>query len=259
MPEQTIIIVDQKSRINGEIITSLSDDNITIEYALNAHDCLKIASEFMSCLIVINPEMLGIACLDLCVQLKTDLLTRDIPIIFIFEILDEDIMEEGYQTGIIDHIMMPCPDNELLLKFRAHIAQYAVLHGYKKKFTAMRQVVDNMNEVFSSLPLLESISKIRTGIDDNSVKLFDRMENIQIKMDEATKAVQETQFSLQFTDKLSQQVNELAKLLYKFNKSFSNFEDLDVDFSKMERSSSESVLQDQPDQHVDSLLDSLDL
>jgi len=120
MKNNTILIVDD-TITNLDILVDLLDKYNVIE-ATSGKDALEIVSEDnqidLILLDIMMPEMDGF---EVCTILKSHSTTKDIPIIFITALTDEDNIEEAYDIGGIDYITKPFLPKELLAKVKREL------------------------------------------------------------------------------------------------------------------------------------------
>ena len=116
-----ILIVDDNPQ-NIELLMELFKDEYKIAAATNAQRALKIAASHTPPDIILAdilmPEMDGY---DLCLALKKDTKTQNIPVIFVTalsEILDEN---RGFSLGAIDYITKPFHPPVVKARVRLHL------------------------------------------------------------------------------------------------------------------------------------------
>jgi len=116
---ETILIVDD-IKINVNILVELLSDSYDVLVALNGSSALEIIKEEKVDLILLDIMMPDMNGYEVCETLKSDSSydARDIPIIFITAITDEDSIEKAYDVGGIDYITKPFKQKELLAKVK---------------------------------------------------------------------------------------------------------------------------------------------
>jgi diguanylate cyclase (GGDEF)-like protein len=120
-----ILVVDD-TRINIEILNELLGDKYNVLSALDGEFALEIAHDDTPDLILLDimmPEMNGY---EVCRRLKEDKATRDIPVIFITAITDEEAIERAYDMGGVDYVIKPFRPKELLARVKRELE----LHRY---------------------------------------------------------------------------------------------------------------------------------
>ena len=116
---KTILTVDDTVE-NLDILAGLLEDYDVID-ATGGEEALAIVKEEHVDLILLDimmPEMDGF---EVCARLKADPKTRDIPVIFITAINDEDQIEKAYNIGGSDYVTKPFRPKELLARIRREL------------------------------------------------------------------------------------------------------------------------------------------
>jgi PleD family two-component response regulator len=129
--KQTILIVDDTPE-NLSLITSLLKDMYTMKIATNGKKALQIAFSRepldLILLDIMMPEMDGY---EVCRQLKSDLHTADIPVIFLTAKSDVDDEIKGFELGAVDYITKPVSPPIVLARVRTHLRLKRIV-GYLK-------------------------------------------------------------------------------------------------------------------------------
>ena len=108
------------------------------------------------------PEINGF---DFCSMLKSDVKTRDIPIIFISALDSVEDKIKGFKLGAVDYIAKPFEKEEVTLRLDTHLKIYKMQHEletYNKKLhkvvnTQIQMVAEEQHNIFYALAsLLES-------------------------------------------------------------------------------------------------------
>jgi diguanylate cyclase (GGDEF)-like protein len=115
-----ILLVDD-APTNIQMLNETLKDGYHLFFATNGRDALRIASESMPDLIlldVIMPEMDGY---EVCRTLKADPAMRDIPIIFITAMNQQEDEAIGLKLGALDYITKPFNSTIVRLRIRNQI------------------------------------------------------------------------------------------------------------------------------------------
>ncbi len=130
-----ILIVDDTPS-NIDLLSAILIKDYGIKAATNGKTAIKIAQLHpkpdLILLDVMMPEMDGY---DVCFNLKTNPITRDIPIIFVTAKSDVKDETRGFAMGAVDYIVKPISPPIVLSRVNTHIA----LHHQKK---ALEQQVE---------------------------------------------------------------------------------------------------------------------
>lgn len=115
-----ILLVDD-APTNIQMLNETLKDGYHLFFATNGRDALRIASESLPDLIlldVIMPDMDGY---EVCRTLKADPLMRDIPIIFITAMNQQEDEAIGLELGAVDYIAKPFNSTIVRLRIRNQI------------------------------------------------------------------------------------------------------------------------------------------
>ena len=124
MEKRTILVVDDTPE-NIDVLTGVLRPHYKVKAALNGTVALKIAnSENKPQLILLDIMMPDIDGYEVCRQLKSNIATANIPVIFITaknEIEDE---QAGLRMGAVDYITKPISPPIVLSRIKTHLALY---------------------------------------------------------------------------------------------------------------------------------------
>lgn len=116
----TILIVDD-TKTNVDVLVQTLKADYKLGVALNGKDAIRFTRTHQPDLIlldIIMPEMNGF---EVCKTLKTTPATRDIPIIFITAMDNQDHRAKGFECGGVDYITKPFMANEIKQKIHTHL------------------------------------------------------------------------------------------------------------------------------------------
>ncbi|PTQ91113.1 diguanylate cyclase domain-containing protein [Agitococcus lubricus] len=122
----TILVVDD-TPANIEVMHAMLAPDYEVLFATNGHEALELAAKTRPDLIlldIIMPEMNGH---EVCQRLKSDVVTKDIPIVFVTAMAATDSEEKGLRLGAIDYIVKPFSPAVV----KARIANHLELKRYR--------------------------------------------------------------------------------------------------------------------------------
>ena len=132
MPE-TILIVDD-SPDNLIVLSEILKPFYKVKVATNGTKALNmIASGDMPDLILLDIMMPDISGYDVCKKLKSDSLTRNIPIIFVTALSDDMNEAEGLHLGAVDYITKPINSSIVLARINTQISLLRYQHDLEQK------------------------------------------------------------------------------------------------------------------------------
>ncbi|MBF0223874.1 MAG: diguanylate cyclase [Desulfobacterales bacterium] len=118
--KQKILIVDDIP-LNIQVLNDALEADYRTFFATNGRDALDIATTVMPDLILLDikmPEMNGY---DVCRKIKEDAILKDIPIIFITSLNQEEDETIGLELGAVDYISKPFSPAIVKLRVRNHL------------------------------------------------------------------------------------------------------------------------------------------
>lgn len=106
--QQTILVVDDVAE-NVAHMSDILDDVYRVIFAMNGADALAVAqAQPQPDLVILDVLMPGMDGYEVCRQLKADLRTRRIPVIFVTSQSDAANEERGLKLGAADYLHKPC-------------------------------------------------------------------------------------------------------------------------------------------------------
>ncbi len=131
--EQTILVVDD-TPANIDLLTDILKDDYRVKAAINGEKALKIVrGEQKPDMILLDIMMPGMDGYEVCRIIKSDPMTRGIPIIFITAMSEEADEEKGLELGAVDFITKPISPAITKARIRTHLALYDQNRELEKK------------------------------------------------------------------------------------------------------------------------------
>lgn len=125
MPEKeskaSILVVDDVPRNIQVLGNILKTEGYDVEFSTSGKDALdwlKTKTFDLVLLDIMMPKMDGF---EVCRKMKEDVLTKDIPIIFITAKSDIEDITRGFNMGVVDYITKPFNTAELLVRLTTHL------------------------------------------------------------------------------------------------------------------------------------------
>ncbi|MEO5339963.1 MAG: response regulator [Magnetococcus sp. MYC-9] len=118
----SILIVDDAPE-NLDVLKAALMDSYTVRPALNGAVALRLASmEPQPDLILLDIMMPGMDGYEVCRQLKRDVRTQDIPVIFVTAKIGDKDELEGFQIGAVDYIAKPISVHIVKARVQLHLS-----------------------------------------------------------------------------------------------------------------------------------------
>lgn len=151
-----VMIVEDTSASLELLCELLTRSGYTVRPAPEGTMALRSAQAKPPDLILLDIRMPGIDGYEVCRRLKSDVRTRDIPVIFLSALRDEADTLRGFALGAVDFIAKPYRPEEVLARVRTH----AELHRLKNSLEErVRERTSQLLEAQASL--LESQSRLQ--------------------------------------------------------------------------------------------------
>ncbi|MGZ8190967.1 MAG: diguanylate cyclase [Methylococcaceae bacterium] len=116
-----LLIIDDEP-INIRMLDGMLRDDYDIIVALNGIEALKRAFVTLPPdLILLDIQMNGIDGYEVCQRLKDNEITREIPVIFVTSMTDEEDERKGLELGAVDYIHKPYRPSIIKARLRNHM------------------------------------------------------------------------------------------------------------------------------------------
>ena len=101
-----ILAVDDTPE-NLDVVKGILADGYNIRVAINGMVALKIARKQLPDMILLDINMPGMDGFEVCIELKNDPVTCNIPVVFLSAELDAGIRQKGLDLGASDYVTKP--------------------------------------------------------------------------------------------------------------------------------------------------------
>lgn len=165
-----ILIVDDTADNIQVAMNILKENNYDLSFAMNGQEALDMVMQ--------NPEKYDLILLDImmpkmdgyqvCQKLKSNLDSKDIPIIFLTAKVDIDSISKGFSLGAVDYISKPFYADELLARVKNH------LNLYHAKALLRQNNIDLESKVtFSNVRFLTELERTQQELIDMLTELME--------------------------------------------------------------------------------------
>jgi PAS domain S-box-containing protein len=121
MKKPKILIVEDNKENSLLIHSILETTYVSIFEAANGKEGMEQILEYLPDLILLDVILPDTDGFEICKKLKDNILTRQIPVIFVSAINDEAFKIKGFQSGGIDYVSKPFYPKELLSRVQTHL------------------------------------------------------------------------------------------------------------------------------------------
>jgi DNA-binding NarL/FixJ family response regulator len=116
-----VLIVDDVPDNLAVLHDALDAYGYTVRVATDGARALESARRAPPDMILLDAVMPGLDGFETCRQLKSELATRQIPVIFMTGLTDTDHVVQGFQAGGIDYVTKPIRPQEVLARIASHL------------------------------------------------------------------------------------------------------------------------------------------
>jgi len=199
-----VLLVDDDSDVLLYISTILTrEGNYSIETAEDGEEALKKVASDPPDIIILDLMMPGINGMEVCRSLKSDEVTKYIPVIMLSARRDITDIVEGMETGANDYLTKPFNPEELVARLQVHLRIRALeeelaskreLEGIMKmSITRQHEINNPVTGVIGNAELLRDWKNLSAEeIDEFLVSILDsaaRIKNIIGQMKKITHVV----------------------------------------------------------------------
>ncbi|MCM0082131.1 diguanylate cyclase [Geomonas sp. Red32] len=155
----TILVVDDMP-VNIAILTEALENDYHICFATNGREALELAERLLPDLILLDVLMPDLSGLEVCEELKEDPLLKEIPVIFLTGLSEQEHEIAGLTAGAVDYITKP---------FHPQVVRLRV---------ATQLELKRLREKYAQLALLDGLTGIpnRRAFDDHLHREWLRLE-----------------------------------------------------------------------------------
>jgi two-component system, sensor histidine kinase and response regulator len=143
-----ILVVDDDEGVLGGLRRTLRHHHFNVFTANNGSDGITHAVSELPELILLDLNMPGIDGVETCRKLKSDNVTKGIPIIFLSGSGDRTKMLAGLQAGAVDWLNKPADTLELLTKITTHLR---VQELHREQVKSKEQLLAHQNRMMGIL------------------------------------------------------------------------------------------------------------
>jgi DNA-binding NarL/FixJ family response regulator len=117
----TVLIVDDVPANLAVLHDCLDESGFKVLVADNGKDALQHATKEQPDVILLDAVMPGMNGFEVCRQLKAEILTRQIPVIFMTGLTESEHVLAAFNSGGVDYVTKPIRPIEVVARIRAHM------------------------------------------------------------------------------------------------------------------------------------------
>ncbi|MBF0147168.1 MAG: response regulator [Magnetococcales bacterium] len=140
LKEGTILLVDDQPE-QIDIIHSILDRNFIVKASIRGESALQICSAGGIDLVLLDVMMPDMDGYEVCLKLKSNLATREIPVIFLTSKDSQDAETLGLELGAVDFIRKPSSPSVIYSRCRSTIAYQRAQMALREKNTELKEMI----------------------------------------------------------------------------------------------------------------------
>lgn len=173
-----VMIIDDvrvNLRLLGSIIESMGYETVSYQSAVAAIEALKTEAPSLILLDALMPDMDGF---EFCQEIKKNVKTRDIPVIFISASMDAEDKKKGFEAGAVDYITKPFERSEVVARAGLQIKMYEMQQQLVQNTARLNRLVMEQNHKIEEEKkmLLYVLAKVAEGRDSLTVNHISNVE-----------------------------------------------------------------------------------
>jgi signal transduction histidine kinase/DNA-binding response OmpR family regulator len=151
MHQDVILVVDDTPTNLQILFSCLETAGYKVLLAQNGEHALSIIANNPPDLILLDVLMPGIDGFAVSLRLKSQLTTRDIPIIFLTALAETADKIKGFEVGGVDYITKPIEQQEVLVRIQTHLSFQKMRQHLIEQNRRLQQEIDHRLEIASQL------------------------------------------------------------------------------------------------------------
>jgi diguanylate cyclase (GGDEF)-like protein len=148
-----ILIVDDTPANIDILRDTLSTEGYSISAAPNGEEALDIVHRSLPDLVLMDVSMPGLDGYEVCEKIKSNISTRDIPVIFVTAKNSAADIAKGFDVGGVDYITKPIQVKEVISRIKTHLEYSTLLKRNEMLITKLREANNQLDKASKSDPL----------------------------------------------------------------------------------------------------------
>jgi DNA-binding response OmpR family regulator len=261
-----IVYADDDAISRAKISKILETSGFSVKQVCSGKECIDFTITNHPGLVILDVLMADMNGFEVSTHLKHSDLTCDIPIIFLTGMDNRFSIIKALKAGATDYIIKPVESKDLIEKTTAVLSMKNLMRDKINLLKVNNAMVESIRHMLEKLDIMQRVSIMKEDLEESSCNALNALDTVRMSVenyeeDQAYAAIQETESSLQFSDRVAQQLNELAKVFTQIQETITKGHAIDPSENKsLYQASTDSVLEEKTDQaSVDDLLNSLDI
>ena len=151
-----ILLVDDTPENLKVLRQTLEAEGYSILVATSGEAALKVASRARPDIVLLDVVMPGMDGFETCRRFKQDVVTQDIPLIFITARAETEAVVEGFRAGGVDYIVKPFQAEEVLIRVQTHLKIDRLAHELARKNEELSRTNRQLQEEIAQRKVLSA-------------------------------------------------------------------------------------------------------
>ena len=161
--KQTILIVDDMPD-NISLLTRILSKEFRVKASNNGKNAINLAKKSPPGLILLDVMMPGMDGYEVCRELKSTPITKNIPVIFVTALGETKDEELGFKIGAVDYITKPISPPIVMARVKTHLSLYEQNRILEEKVAERtRELSKSRFEIINRLGLAAEFRDNETG------------------------------------------------------------------------------------------------
>lgn len=119
--KHTILVVDDEPT-NLRVLKKMLEGHYLLTFAKSGEEALRLVKRDLPDLILLDVMMPNMSGFEVCKHLKSELITKPIPVIFVTALSDEVDEAKGFEAGAVDYITKPVSPSIVKARVKTHLS-----------------------------------------------------------------------------------------------------------------------------------------
>jgi phosphoserine phosphatase RsbU/P len=149
--KKTVLVVDD-APANIQVVNSILKDTYKIRIATNGAKALELVGvDPPPDLILLDIVMPGMDGYEVCTRLKDDLVTKDIPVIFLTGQTETEDETRGFEVGAVDYIHKPFSPAVVKARVQTHLVLRGIREQLAQQLLAIQKELETARQIQLSI------------------------------------------------------------------------------------------------------------
>ncbi|MGE0085198.1 MAG: response regulator [Desulfococcaceae bacterium] len=155
-----ILVVDDEPW-NLQIMRQILRDRYDAFFATDGQKALELTEKMLPDIILLDIMMPGMDGYRVCELLKSNEVSREIPVLFISSLSDTGDKVKAFEAGGVDYVSKPFQKQEVLARISTHLNSRSLQKRLKEKVAELEEALANIKTLKGLLPICSHCKKIR--------------------------------------------------------------------------------------------------